>query len=296
MTGLEIITRAKRIRSLRLSNQRLEQDVVRKASSAILDSYINSSIASITGIMGLVKTQPDLIAKSIGIRRLINLHDFNDPHYIWDGYFSDVGRAVSNGEKQHLFQQIIDGVNPGNTVIHKSNPDFNELYKTIYYLKEKGQAPDTIIAPVYLLAEFLHHFGPRMDFECGQREFLNVGDSKLTMIWSNKFAPLDCFLIFNSNSGEWNYVIDSDTNQRIWVAVGESEKLGNVEYWAEVLTYYKINNHEAFAVIPVVRKPDDNTSEESSSQNQPAFTSPHRHLPPPPPCFLFVNYMNDKAL
>ncbi|MEL7562278.1 hypothetical protein [Dehalogenimonas sp. 4OHTPN] len=250
---------------LRQSTRNLNSQTISEITSAAFDAY---ETASITPHISRVVLKDHLSdgspANSIGIRRLINLNEFNDRSYIWDPYFCDVGRAIANGEKRYFHQQVSSTIVPKNVTILESKPSFDILTNVVSELAEKGEPPNTIIAPVYLLSDFYKEFTPRMVFECKKQESVILGNLQMKIFWSNKYAPLDTFLIFNSNAGEWTYIGDPNQNSRLWFAIGESERLGNVEYWIEVLISYNIINPASFAVIPVQR---DTTQEEAPAQD-----------------------------
>jgi hypothetical protein len=251
--------RIEAIRQIRQNTSRLKQKVLDDCIQTIYESYDKSSLAGKIGTISLIeKDQIDDKFRSIGIRRLINLMEFNDETYIWKPYFSDVARAIANGEKKYIQDEIQKLIKPSDSLIQETSPDFRQITQQLEMLLAKDIRADTLIAPIYMLPSIYKQFASQMVFESSKPEILILGGIKLRIFWSNKYAPIDSFIMFNAESGKWLFAIDPDTKKPLIVALGESATyLGKVEYWVETFSEYCILDPNAFAIVPVNKMAED---------------------------------------
>ena len=185
--------------------------------------------------------------KSIGVRRTIELNKFNASDYYWTPYFSDVGRAVATGERKYFHQRISRQIKGSGDTISRSSPDFRVLNERIAWLSNSGLNPDTIIAPVELMVNFIQYYNQQLEWINGAQEMIMVGDRRLRIYWSNKRIPLRSFIIFNSNAGTWYVVPDPETGRAITIGLGQSsQREDKVEYWVETIVRYEITTKDEF--------------------------------------------------
>jgi len=177
------------------------------------------------------------------------LEDFNSPSYWWEPYFSDMGRALAAGEQSFLQEAIRQQVDADTTAISRSNPQFQALEQRIETLSQRALKPDIMLAPIELYVPFIQSHDSRIDWT-GTPETVAIGGTHLSIFWSHKYAPSDCFIVFCSKGGTWRVVPDRETGQAITIALGQSALYPDrVEIGVETTVNYEVTHPEAFCVI-----------------------------------------------
>jgi hypothetical protein len=253
MLEKKIGSAGKRVRYISALNARtanLDIRRINECKDAVWKSYEADSLSTKVAI--IIKEESTKIHgfKSIGLRQLVRLTEFNAHDYYWTPYFSDVGRAIASGERKFIQEEILKQLSPVNQTISSLNPDFSILTKNIESLIENHVPPDIILAPIEVFVDFHKFFESRIDWTQGHPGFLVLGDTKLKVFWSHKYAPLNSFIIFNSNAAIWRAIVDQESGRLITIALGQSEKRHHfVEYWVETLVKYEIINPQAFSIV-----------------------------------------------
>jgi hypothetical protein len=238
------------IRALNDRVQNLDLNRVSECKEVIWRSYQASTLCPEIAVICREPNPESDRFKSIGIRSTIDLIKFNAPNYYWKSYFSDVGRAIANGERKYLHQKVGHQVKGEGEAISRSTPDFRILSDRIEYLLRSNLDPDTLLAPVELMVDFLNFYDQHMHWSIEGRGQLQIGDCRLKIFWSHKYARLRSFIIFSSKAGTWHVVSDPDTDQTVTIALGESnQQIGRVEYWVETLARYQILRICAFSRV-----------------------------------------------
>lgn len=255
MPNEEASSASKRIQHIRALNARtanLDLQRVNECKEAIWKSYEAASLPRHVAIIAKEQSMEAPRFKSIGFRHLIRLTEFNAPNYYWGPYFSDVGRAIANGERKYLHKRMGRRVTGDKETISRSNPNFSILTERIKYLKRNNLDPDTLLAPIKIFVDFVKFYDSLIDWSHGRPEQLVIEDCRLKVFWSHKYAQLNSFLIFNSKAGIWHVIPDVETGRAVTIALGESIQLpGRVEYWVETLARYEILDVQAFYRINV---------------------------------------------
>lgn len=261
MPNQELSSASKRIQQIRALNARianLDPSRINECKEAIWKSYEAAALPPQVAV--IVKEQSIEVTgfKSVGLRHLIKLTEFNASNYYWGQYFSDVGRAIASGERRYLQEDIQEKVSPDTQTISRSSPNFSILTKRIESLIGSDLCPDTLLAPIEVFVDFIKTFESQIDWNSGRPEQLVLRDIRLKVFWSHKYAPLNSFIVFNSKAGIWRYVPDQDTGRLITVALGESgERSDSVEYWVEALVKYEIVKLQAFFIINLSGEPSE---------------------------------------
>ena len=242
--------RTEYIRTLNNRLENLDKERVVELKEAIWNSYqaatLVHQIAQKTEVSSSQITHLDYF-KSIGVRSMIELNKFNASDYYWTPYFSDVGRAVATGERSYFHQRIARQVKGSGDTISRSSPDFRVLNDRIAWLADNGLNPNTIIAPIDLMVNFIQYYDRQLEWINGAQEIFMVGGRRLRIHWSNKYVPIKSFIIFNSNAGTWYVRPDPDTERAITIGLGQSNQWENrVEYWVETIVRYEITAKDAF--------------------------------------------------
>ena len=238
------------IRALNSRVQNLDLSRVNECKEVIWKSYEASTLCPKIAVIRRESGPESARFKSIGIRSTIDLMNFKAPNYDWKFYFSQVGRAIANGERKYLHRKIGYQVKGEGEAISRSTPDFRILSDRIRYLERNDLGPDTLLAPVELMVDFLSFYNEHMHWSIEGGGQLQLGDCKLKIFWSHKYARLRSFIIFSSRAGIWHVVSDRDTARTITIALGESDsRIDRVEYWVETLARYEISEISAFSRI-----------------------------------------------
>lgn len=261
MTNRETSQSSKRIQYITALNARtasLDPTRVRECKKAIWISYEAASIVRQIATVVTTRNAKAIGLQSIGLRHLIKLADFNDPAFYWGPYFSDVGRAIASGEQRYLQERIQAQIGPESQCISRSSPDFSVIVRHVELLAENGFSPDILLAPIEAFADFVKDSKVQIDWDSGRPEQLVLRTARLKVFWSHIYAPLDSFIIFNSQAGFWHAMRDPNIHGSITIALGESEEHPDfVEYWVETLAEYRIMEPQAFAIINLSGKPKE---------------------------------------
>jgi len=261
MPNQELSSATKRIEHIRALNARtahLDLTRLNECKEAVWKSYEAASLLPHVAVVAKEQSIQASEFKSIGIRHLINLREFNAPNYYWGQYFSHVGRAIASGEQRYLQEDILKQVNPDSETILRSSPDFSILTRLIDSMIGSGLSPDTMLAPIDVFVDFVMTFKSQIDWYVGHPEQLVLRNTRLKVFWSHIYAPLSSFIVFSSTAGIWHVIRDEDSDRLLTVALGESEKHSDsVEYWVETLVRYEITSPRAFRVLNLSGEPTE---------------------------------------
>lgn len=235
---------------LRMSALELQDNKTREFINTIIKSYEQSTDVDKISEVNIERNIELRGYRSIGLYQAIERDKYFAKNYIWIPFFSDVGRAISRGERKYINKRIGKYIRGVNESISYTKPDFNILGKFIRKLLEKNIQPNILLAPVQLEAKFLKYYRAEMAESNWRTDQITIQGCKLQIIWSHRFAPLRSFIIFNSSAGIWHVLKDIDTEKRLTVAIGESKDQDNrIVFLAETMAYYEILNKEAFTRI-----------------------------------------------
>lgn len=242
--------RIKYIRELNSRTKGLNLDRIKECKDTVRESYETATL--VHHIADPIPSKKANCAGlvSIGIRRLIDLKQFNDPSYYWTAYFSQVGRVVASGERRYFQKQIRRHIKAEPDTISRSSPDFSLLEKSIVQLKRRNLEPDTLLAPISLYVPFWKSYKSRIEWRAGQAPNLHIERAGLNLFWSHKYAQLRSFIILSSKAGVWHFSPDPNSGSNLTIALGKSlEKPGFVEYWVETLAQFVITDKRSFSRI-----------------------------------------------
>jgi hypothetical protein len=188
--------------------------------------------------------------RSIGIYQAIAIAKYFAKDYYWIPFFSDVGRAISRGERKYINNRIGKYIRGVDESISYTKPDFNILGKYVTKLLEKDLHPNMLLAPIQLYAKFLKYYESEIAESNWRTDHITIEGCKLQLVWSHRYAPLRSFIVFDSSAGIWHVLKDIDTEKRLTVAIGESkEKDNKIVFLVETMAYYQILNQDAFVRI-----------------------------------------------
>lgn len=245
-----------------LNNRNLEVSRLRNSVSQLHDckiqEYINAILKSYeqsTAVHKIAKYRKEYTIesrgfRSIGLYQSIEKDAFFSKNYYWLPFFSDVGRAISRGERKYIHNRLGKYIRGVDDTISYSEPDFNILRKYIVKLLEKNIRPNVMLAPIQIYSKFVKGYWSELAESNWRTDQIRIEGCDIQIVWSHKYAPLRSFIIFNSSDGLWHSVQDVGTERGITIAIGESKNGENkIVYLAETLAYYEILNRDAFTRI-----------------------------------------------
>jgi hypothetical protein len=245
-----------------LSNRNLEvtriRNSARQLSSYKITEYIDDIVKSYeksTDSHKIAKYQKErtivsLGYRSIGLYQAIEKDKFFAKDYIWHPFFSDVGRAISRGERKYINNRLGKYVRGVEDTISYSKPDFNILRKHIIGLLDKDVVPNTILAPIQIYSKFVQNFKSELAEADWKTNRIIIEQCDIQIVWSHKYAPLKSFIIFDSSEGIWHSVHDAESENGLTVAIGESKTdKDKIVFFAETIAYYEILDVDAFTRI-----------------------------------------------
>ncbi len=188
--------------------------------------------------------------RSIGIYQAIERCKYFAKDYYWIPFFSDVGRAISRGERKYLHNRLGKHVRGVDETISYSEPDFSILGKYIVKLLEGNIRPNVMLAPIQIYSKFVQNHWSKIAESNWENNQIRIEGCDIQIVWSHRYAPLRSFIIFNSSAGIWHVLKDIDTEKRLTVAIGESKDQDDrIVFLAETMAYYEILNKDAFTRI-----------------------------------------------
>ena len=237
------------IKDLNARTARLDLQRVQDSKEEIWFSYQSATLPrQIASLSQMLNHEPSGFER-IELWGRIKIEDFNDPKYSWASMFSDVGRALARGERSYLQRVLKQQIGDDPVTISRSDPQFEILNQHVSVLEEGSVNPDILLAPIELMVPFTEFYQSQLDWK-SRPERLTVGKSSLKVIWSHKYAPLDCFIVFGAKAGTWTVRPDSETDRAITIALGESNLYTDeVEYGVETIARYEVTNPEAFRLV-----------------------------------------------
>lgn len=244
--------RDEQIAEINASVEGLREDRLRVCRAQIMESYAESSIVDrLVHVIELTDREPS------DFRVLTNsearpLSRFNDDTYHWDFYCKELGRSIALAEKRHVFEEL-GGIPGSGEPVDARSPSFDWLWRGVQQMRAGGFNPTVLAAPIDLYLPVFK--GLKIDLQTARNVELPDG-SILGLFWSSRTIPLDRFVVLDPRGGEWNVKLDSETNERLTVAIGRpSSPPEAVTFLAETIIKYEIVNTSGLYVVEVVGEP-----------------------------------------
>jgi len=191
------------------------------------------------------------------------LSQFNDASSHWGMYCEQLGRSISVGEREHIFEEL-QKVPISGSPIPEGNLRFEDILKETWQLIDTGYKPDVVCIPVHLMTTLFKDFSETsrlIDWNSPVGELLNFpGGPSLKIYWSSARTPLDRLVIFDSRRTRWTVKTDPVTGHRLTVAIGEPDSPSNaVMFLAETVAKYEILDVAAIRTTLVEGKPGEDS-------------------------------------
>jgi hypothetical protein len=180
---------------------------------------------------------------------------------MWDMYCKELGRSVALGEQAYFFRTLQDAI-PDVEV--ESGVGFEGLEAPVRSLVDAGYTPDIVIAPIAYMVGFMVGHTPEgiplakpIWERDGLRDYLRIGNSRLTMYWSSSGRPLNRFIVFDSTRGHWTVKLDAQDGGRLTIAIGEQiTPVHGVVWLAESISKYDLDDLAGFRSFRPDAPPD----------------------------------------
>lgn len=247
--------RSDKLNKLRESAQNLDPTRVKECTENVIEGYQKATNIEHMSIVNKESSIENYRFKSIGLHVAIDREKFLAKNFYWVRYFTDVGRAIASGEQKYIQRRISSISTDFGKSMSYNNPDFSMIAEGISKLLSKNIKPDILLMPIDLHTKFIQYSLNKLDWNIDGPPQLSEEDCKLKVFWSNKYAPLQSIMIFNSRAGKW-HVLESENNEsRISFALGESEQRSDqVAFFVETLADFIFSNRDAFIKIKLSRE------------------------------------------
>ena len=249
-----LLERNRLTRTLSETAHELDEERIGLCIQRVIRAYRES-----TRISNMTRTRnesliEELPFKSIKLYRTAPKKDFLANNYIWEPYFSDVGRAIAWGEQNYLYRRITRITAKRAQEVSWNNVSIVAVEREITKLLESGASPDTIIMPVRLHSRFLRESDNRVEWQFkGGHDQVTILQQRLNVFWSSRYAPAKSIVVFDSRAGVWHVFGNEKDETDITVAIGRfADNPSKVAYFVEVLAFYDIVDESAFARIRLI--------------------------------------------
>lgn len=245
-----LITRNKEVARLRNSIAHLDIKRIQEYVDIVIKSYEKSTEVDKITIYTEEKEMKSRGFRSIGLYQSLDKDKLLAKNYYWDSFFSDVGRAISRGERRYIHDRLGKYVRGTDDTISFLNPDFNILSKYVIHLREKGYKPNVMLAPIQIYSLFVKNYRSKLAKSNWNTDKIQLEGCDIQIAWSHKYAPLRSLIIFDSSYGIWHVIKDIESESRITAAIGESkDDVTKMSCLVETMAYYEILNKDAFTRI-----------------------------------------------
>lgn len=245
-----LLNRNKEVARLRNSVAHLHSERIREYIDKIIKSYEESTKADKIAIYKEEKAIQSRGFRSIGLYQSIDKDKLFAKDYYWLPFFSDVGRAISRGERRYMHDRLGKYVRGVDDTISFSNPDFSILGKYVIRLCDKGYKPNVMLAPIQMYSVFVQNCWRKLAESNWETDQIRLEGCDIQIAWSHNYAPLRSFIICDSSNGIWHAIHDIESERRITAAIGESkDDASKMLYLVETMAYYEILNIDAFTRI-----------------------------------------------
>jgi len=235
---------------LRNSVVHLNSERIQEYIDTIIKSYKEATKVDRVAIYKEEKAIESRGFRSIGIYQSIDKDKLFAKDYYWLPFFSDVGRAISRGERRYMHDRLGKYVRGVDDTISFSNPDFSILSKYVVHLCDKGYKPNVMLAPIQIYSVFVQNCWAKLAESNWETDRIRLEGCDIQIAWSHSYAPLRSFIIYNSSNGIWHAIQDIESKGGITAAIGESkDDASKILYFVETMAYYEIFNLDAFTRI-----------------------------------------------
>jgi hypothetical protein len=157
----------------------------------------------------------------------------------------ELGKAVSTGERNYLFD-IWAKKAPEKRYPHEQfTPEgFQQALEELVM----GLSPIVLFTPVekYVeIASWMHRGEGVIRWRPGGASFVLEDGRELRIIWSNKYAPLDRFIMADPSASRWLFKPDPQTHDRLTVMFVENARdAKKVDFYVRTLIHVGLVNPE----------------------------------------------------
>lgn len=245
------------LRSLRSNLQGLDSNKIKEYIQIIVDNYHSGTIVPAVASKILCDASTDLDLESfrqVNLYQTINKKEFLDPSYRWDYFFADIGRYLKRSEQKYLYEAILKQGGEPDTSFNRSKGDFSVIAEEAERLATKGFSPTVLLMPLNLRRSLIKFFTEDIDWAKNDTKLKLTNNIELKLIWSNKYAPLDEFLLISPLSGQWHSIPELGTKNELAIAIGNSvtDPEKEIAFFVDLIARYELVQRAAISVIHVV--------------------------------------------
>ena len=143
--------------------------------------------------------------------------------------------------------------NEPNTTVSREKSDFSTIIKEAKRLTEEGFKPSVLLAPIEPMIPFINFFYDDIDWQTGSK-ILKVTDKiQMNIVWSNKYALLNDFILTSPESSHYFVTPELDTKNELAVSIGNDidNPHSQVAYFADLIAKFDLIHREAVSYIHV---------------------------------------------
>lgn len=194
---------------------------------SIVEAYQKGSVIECVSVLESfdISLHSALAFGVIGLRVPIPRDWIGDPgHYILVDNF---GESVAWGERNHLRDIWREHVRT--EIFSLSRFTFQEFRKILNDLSS-GMNAKVLLAPIDMFAKFMSIIRSApvevkaLKWDAGKSFFVLEDGRELRILWSNKYAPLDQFVLVDPSATRWRVKPDPTTGDRLTAVFVENEK------------------------------------------------------------------------
>lgn len=226
---------------------------VRKYEEAMLDGYLKSTI--VRDISSVAEYNPSSddgepffqIAKQF---RTPKSWFTTEKDVDSTPFFNSIGEGTALGERNFLRSEILKQLAGKPNAFISNIPSFDRIIGEALNMAGNGLNPNVLLVPVDQYVKFVGHFRRRISWE-QPYPYLDVNsETRLRIVWSNKYAQLEEFIMYHSNASVWTVKPDPETGRAFAGRISNIDLYPDeVRVLAKTVAKYKILRTEAFRIL-----------------------------------------------
>jgi len=211
---------------------------------SIVNAYYESSIVeAATRVQAYNESvENDKTFLQIGMRVAIPRSDMEKTDRVL--LVDEIGVSVATGERNYLRDIWLKNLEVEKHPAHEFTAT---SFRHIIHKLSSGINPTIMFAPIdkYVeVASWIHAGEPIIRWSPSHgANFVLEDGRELKIVWSNKYAPLDCFILVDRSATHWTFKPDSSSGGRLTAIYVENEKdIGKVDFYVKTVVNADVIN------------------------------------------------------
>gem|GEM_PF-3236082 len=170
--------------------------------------------------------------------RRILIDHWNDPSYVHDLVFYELGRTIAISERKFVTDELLMKVKA--TTVERF--DFDALVTAITKLSSKGDLPSAVLLPIELFHDVVSLWNSSGSLIQYHPERITVAGTQMRLFWSNKYNPFQNAFVISKDFASWT--ASPSRAERLKV-VFDQEKASNMRVTVEACFDYRVLKESA---------------------------------------------------